>query len=159
MSRKKPNKSCADPIVTVTGKRQISERPLLTTDQATEVIALFKLLANDSRLRMLHALTRADELCVGDLALAVEMTPQAVSNQLRRLIDRRIVAARRDGNRIHYRIIDPCVPGLLALGVCLAEETGKLDQGKTTSPSRSKSSAAAPGLLIAPKRSRRSGKV
>jgi ArsR family transcriptional regulator, lead/cadmium/zinc/bismuth-responsive transcriptional repressor len=155
---KKPNKSCPDPIVTVTGKRQISERPLLTTDQATEVVALFKLLANDSRLLILHALTRADELCVGDLALTVEMTPQAVSNQLRRLIDRRIVAARRDGNRIHYRIIDPCVPGLLALGVCLAEETGKIDQTNTTSASRRKSSAAASGLLISPVK-RRSGKV
>jgi DNA-binding transcriptional ArsR family regulator len=122
------NKACSDPIVDVTGKQQIGKRPLLTLDQATEVVALFKLLANDSRLRMLHALTRTEELCVGALASATEMTPQAVSNQLRRLIDRRIVATRRDGNRIHYRIIDPCVPGLLALGVCLAEETGKLDQ-------------------------------
>jgi ArsR family transcriptional regulator, lead/cadmium/zinc/bismuth-responsive transcriptional repressor len=159
-SMKKPNKTCSDPIATITGKWQISERPLLTTDQAPEVVALFKLLANDSRLRMLHALTRAEELCVGDLAFAVEMTPQAVSNQLRRLIDRRIVAARRDGNRIHYRIIDPCVPGLLALGICLAEETGKLDQTKTTSASRGKSSAAVSGLPISPvKRSRGSGKV
>jgi DNA-binding transcriptional ArsR family regulator len=157
---KKPNKTCSDPFATITGKEQIGERQLLTTDQATEVTALFKLLANDSRLRMLHALTRADELCVGDLASAVEMTPQAVSNQLRRLIDRRIVAARRDGNRIHYRIIDPCVPGLLALGVCLAEETGKLDQTKTTLASHGKSSVTASGVLISPvKRSRRSGKV
>jgi DNA-binding transcriptional ArsR family regulator len=120
--------TCSEPITTITGKQQISERPLLTRHHATEVVALFKLLANDSRLRMLHALTRADELCVGDIASAVEMKPQAVSNQLRRLIDRRIVSARREGNRIHYRIIDPCVSGLLALGVCLAEETGKLDQ-------------------------------
>lgn len=154
---KKPNKTCSDPFATITGKTQIGERQLLTTDQSTEVTALFKLLANDSRLRMLHALTRAEELCVGDLASAVEMTPQAVSNQLRRLIDRRIVAARRNGNRIHYRIIDPCVPGLLALGVCLAEETGKIDQAKTTSATRGKSTAR---LLPSPmKRSRRSGKV
>jgi ArsR family transcriptional regulator, lead/cadmium/zinc/bismuth-responsive transcriptional repressor len=122
------SKTCSDPITTITRKQQISQRPLLTRDHAIEVVALFKLLANDSRLRMLHALARADELCVGDIASAVEMTPQAVSNQLRRLIDRRIVSARREGNRIHYRIVDLCVPGLLALGVCLAEETGKLDQ-------------------------------
>jgi DNA-binding transcriptional ArsR family regulator len=153
-------KACSDPIVGVTGKQQINKRPLLRLDEATEVVALFKLLANDSRLRMLHALTRTDELCVGDLASATEMTPQAVSNQLRRLIDSRIVAARREGNRIHYRIIDPCVPGLLALGVCLAEETGKLDQTKTTSASHGKSSVTASRVLIsAVKKSRRSGKV
>src|SRR5215472_11830963 len=135
-------KTCSDPIAIITGKQEISQRPLLTLDHATEVVALFKLLANDSRLRMLHALTRGDELCVGDIASAVGMKPQAVSNQLRRLTDRRIVSARREGNRIHYRIIDPCVSGLLALGVCLAEETDKLDQTPAGLSTGAKSPAA-----------------
>lgn len=51
------------------------------------------------------------------------MGPQAISNQLQRLADRRIVAARREGNRILYRVIDPCLPALLDLGLCLTEET------------------------------------
>jgi DNA-binding transcriptional ArsR family regulator len=70
----------------------------------------------------LHALARAGELCVSDLAAEVGMAPQAVSNQLQRLADRRIVAARREGNRIVYRIVDECVPALLDLGLCLTEE-------------------------------------
>jgi hypothetical protein len=49
-----------------------------------------------------------------------------VSNQLQRLTDRRIVAARRDGARIYYPIGDPCVIGLLHLGLCLLEESGRL---------------------------------
>ena len=60
------------------------------------------------------------------LKLVHEYTPQAVSNQLQRLADRRIVAARRDGARIYYRIADPCVTGLLDLGLCLLEESGRL---------------------------------
>jgi DNA-binding transcriptional ArsR family regulator len=72
-------------------------------DQASEVASLFKVLANESRLRILHALTRTDELCVGDIAEAVGMSTQAISNQLRRLVDRRVVATRRDGNYIVYR--------------------------------------------------------
>jgi ArsR family transcriptional regulator, lead/cadmium/zinc/bismuth-responsive transcriptional repressor len=137
--------TCSDPIAEVTGKPPIQERPLLTPDQATEVVALFQVLANDSRLRLLHALARAGELCVTDLAAAVGMTPQAISNQLRRLIDRRIVATRREGNHIHYRIIDPCVPGLLSLGLCLAEETGRLPElTQVALPSRSKSPGATP---------------
>jgi DNA-binding transcriptional ArsR family regulator len=61
----------------------------------------------------------------GDLAAAIGMRPQAVSNQLQRLLDRRILASRRDGTRIFYRIADPCVPGLLDLGWCLVEETAR----------------------------------
>jgi ArsR family transcriptional regulator, lead/cadmium/zinc/bismuth-responsive transcriptional repressor len=136
--------TCSDPMASVTGNPPIHERPLLTPDEATEVVALFQALANDSRLRLLHALARAEELCVTDLAAAVEMTPQAISNQLRRLVDRRIVATRREGNHIYYRIIDPCVPGLLSLGMCLAEETGRLPAlTQAPPPSRGKSSAAA----------------
>jgi len=80
-------------------------------------------LANDSRLRLLHALERAGELSVTDLASEVEMTTQAVSNQLQRLVDRRILVNRREGSRLIYRIADPCVKGLLDLGSCLLEET------------------------------------
>jgi DNA-binding transcriptional ArsR family regulator len=105
---------------------------------------LFKVLANESRLRILHALTRTDELCVGDIADPVGMSTQAISNQLRRLVDRRVVATRRDGNYIVYRLIDPCVPGLLGLGWCLAEETGRLgDSTAAASTSKGKVRRAA----------------
>ena len=60
---------------------------------------MFKIQANDTRLRLLHALVRADQLWVSDLAAAVGLRPQAVSSQLQRLVDRGIVTARRDGNR------------------------------------------------------------
>ncbi|HZD00165.1 MAG TPA: metalloregulator ArsR/SmtB family transcription factor [Actinomycetes bacterium] len=107
------------------GKPALAERPLLTPGQAGEVAGLFKVLANDSRLRLLHALERAGELCVSDLAAQVGMQPQAVSNQLQRLLDRRILAGRRQGNNVFYRIADPCVPRLLDLGMCLIEETSR----------------------------------
>ena len=96
--------------------------PLLSDPTATELTALFKVLANEHRLQLLHALERSGELSVGDLAAAVAMSVQAVSNQLQRLVDQQIIASRRDGNRSYYRIIDPCVTGLLELGLCLTEE-------------------------------------
>jgi ArsR family transcriptional regulator, lead/cadmium/zinc/bismuth-responsive transcriptional repressor len=83
---------------------------------------VFKVFANDTRLRLLHALTRAGELCVGELAAAVAMKPQAVSNQLQRLVDRGILGFRRAGNSIIYRILDPCVIGSLDQGLCLTED-------------------------------------
>ena len=48
---------------------------------------MFKVLANDTRLRLLHAVVRAGEICVTDLADSLGMKPQAVSNQLQRLAD------------------------------------------------------------------------
>jgi DNA-binding transcriptional ArsR family regulator len=110
-------------------KPALHHRPLLTPDQASALASVFKILANDTRLRLLHALVRAGELCVGDLATAVGMQPQAVSNQLQRLVDQRILGAQRHGNHVHYRIVDPCVTSLLNYGLCLAEEAGKGAEG------------------------------
>jgi ArsR family transcriptional regulator, lead/cadmium/zinc/bismuth-responsive transcriptional repressor len=107
------------------GKPLLAERVLLTQQQAGDVAGLFKVLANDSRLRLLHALERAGELRVSDLAEEVGMRPQAVSNQLQRLLDRRVLAARRGGTSIYYRIADPCVTSLLDLGLCLIEEANR----------------------------------
>jgi DNA-binding transcriptional ArsR family regulator len=83
---------------------------------------IFKALANDTRLRLLHALARAGELRVNDLAEAVSMTPQTVSNQLQRLADRGILGARRERTSVYYRIVDSCVTSLLDQGLCLAED-------------------------------------
>jgi DNA-binding transcriptional ArsR family regulator len=101
----------------------IQERPLISDEQAAEVAALFKVLSNNTRLRMIHSLVIAGEMTVSQLAETVAMKPQAVSNQLQRLVDRRILSSRRSGNNIHYRIVDPCVTSLLDLGLCLIEET------------------------------------
>ena len=101
------------------------EGPLLDEHVARDLAALFKVLANENRLRMLHAVHRAGELSVGEIADEVGASQQAVSNQLQRLVDQRIVHSRRDGQRVLYRIIDSCVPGLMDLGVCLLAERGK----------------------------------
>lgn len=103
-------------------KSKLGDRPLLSMSLASALEATFKMLANGSRLRLLHALVRAGELCVGDIAQTLKMKPQAVSNQLQRLADRGIVEPRRNGNNIYYRIVDPCVPALLDRGLCLVED-------------------------------------
>jgi DNA-binding transcriptional ArsR family regulator len=103
-------------------KPALRERPLLTYAQAGDLAVLFKVLANDTRLRLMHALARGGELTPTALAETVGMKAQAVSNQLQRLLDRGILATRRDGNNVHYRIADRCVTGLLDLGLCLMED-------------------------------------
>lgn len=103
-------------------KPGLAERPLVSKREAHRLGAVFKMLANDTRLRLLHALVRARELCVNDLAAAVGMKPQAVSNQLQRLAGQSLVACRRHGSQFFYRILDPCAIELLDHGWCLAED-------------------------------------
>lgn len=98
--------------------------------QAGGLAAVFKVLANDTRLRILHALVRADELCVTDLAAAVGMKPQAVSNQLQRLGSLGIIRSRRAGVNVHYRVVDLCVRSLLGQGLCLTEEAARRSVGQ-----------------------------
>jgi ArsR family transcriptional regulator, lead/cadmium/zinc/bismuth-responsive transcriptional repressor len=51
------------------------------------------------------------------------MKPQAVSNQLQRLVDKAILSSVRNGTNIHYRIVDPCIISLLDQGLYLTEDT------------------------------------
>jgi DNA-binding transcriptional ArsR family regulator len=108
--------------------RTLHERPLMSPIQAGGLAAVFKVLANDTRLRLLHALVRADELCVTELAHEIGMKPQAVSNQLQRLGSLGIIEARRAGVNVHYRVVDLCVRSLLDQGLCLTEETTRRKQ-------------------------------
>ena len=101
------------------GYADLARRPLLVADDAERLADTFSLLSSSTRLRLLHALARRGELCVKDLAAEVGMSSSAVCNQLQRLVDRRILAARRDGNFVHYRIEDPCLVQLIEAGLCM----------------------------------------
>jgi DNA-binding transcriptional ArsR family regulator len=117
-------KNCCETKPACCGPAVLKDRPLMSPIQAGGLAAVFKVLANDTRLRLVHALVLNDEICVTDLAALIGMKPQAVSNQLQRLADLGIIAARREGNNIHYRLVDRCVRGVLEQGWCLMDEVG-----------------------------------
>jgi DNA-binding transcriptional ArsR family regulator len=119
--KKSQPKSCCQYVA-------LEDRTLLSPIQAGGLAAVFKVLANDTRLRLLHALVRNKELCVSELAKTLGMKPQAVSNQLQRLSDLGILLGRRDGNNIHYQLVDLCVRSLLDQGLCLMEEVSSRDK-------------------------------
>ena len=104
-------------------KPRLGARALISSVQADGLERTFKVLANATRLRLLHALAKRPGLSVTALAQTVGMKPQAVSNQLQRLVDKGILSNVRNGTNIHYRIVDPCIVGLLDQGLCLTEDT------------------------------------
>jgi DNA-binding transcriptional ArsR family regulator len=66
-------------------------------------LALLKALADPTRLRLVWALAR-EELPVSQLAVLAGAQVAAVSQHLARLREAGVVASRRDGTRIFYRL-------------------------------------------------------
>jgi DNA-binding transcriptional ArsR family regulator len=116
---------CCRPADACSSRPPLDERPLLSFVEAVKVMALFKVMANDTRIRMLHHIVRSKEATVTDIAKALGMKPQAVSNQLLRLSDTGMVSSRREGNNVFYRVMNGCVSPLLDLALCLMEDEHK----------------------------------
>ena len=79
-----------------------------------EMAHLFSLLGDPTRLRMLSALSRGDELCVCDVANVAGLSMSATSHQLKKLRDSGIVSCRSDGRMAYYKLRDGFAAGLLA---------------------------------------------
>jgi ArsR family transcriptional regulator len=75
---------------------------------ARTAASLMRVLANEHRLQVLCAL-RQGEMSVGRLAGHVDLSQSALSQHLARLRQDGVVATRREGQTIHYRIADPDV--------------------------------------------------
>jgi DNA-binding transcriptional ArsR family regulator len=96
-------------------------RRLVSADGARELAETFSLLGDATRTRILHALA-VDELCVSELAELLDISPSATSHQLRLLRDRRLVAVRRDGKHVFYRLEDEHIRTLVDMGISHAQE-------------------------------------
>lgn len=96
---------------------------VLPTEKAQRMAEFFGLLADPNRLRILSVLAR-NELCVGDLAIALGMSESAVSHQLRTLKSLRLVNYRRQGRHIFYQLLDHHV---LALYQSVAEHLDEIE--------------------------------
>lgn len=92
-------------------------RPLLGRslgpDGAAAVTDLFAVLADPSRVRILHLLAIADDLCVCDIAAVLGMSVSALSHQLRSLRERGVVARRKVGRVAYYRLVDAHIRSLV----------------------------------------------
>ena len=81
-------------------------------ESAGRAAALLRLLSNERRLMILCQLI-GGELSVGTLQGRLGLSQSALSQHLARLRADRIVATRREGQTIFYRIIDPATLQLL----------------------------------------------
>ncbi len=83
---------------------------------ARDLAAIFKALADPTRVRIMSALA-GREFCVNDLAAGLDMGQSAVSHQLSDLRSQGLVTARRAGRHVFYRLADDHVEQLFAVGL------------------------------------------
>ena len=81
-----------------------------------QIAELFKGFADPTRVRILSLLQQR-ELCVTDIAEAVELTQSAVSHQLRILKQMYLIKYRREGKNILYSLADDHVLTILQMGL------------------------------------------
>ena len=78
---------------------------------------LFKGCADPTRVHILSLLQEREELCVTDIADAVELSQSAVSHQLRILKQMHLIKFRREGKNIWYSLADEHVKTILQMGL------------------------------------------
>lgn len=84
-------------------------------EELYDLAELFKVFGDSTRIRILFVLFQA-EVCVCDLAAALNMTQSAVSHQLRILKQNKLVKSRREGKSIFYSLADGHVRTIIDQG-------------------------------------------
>ncbi len=103
---------------------------VLTASEAGRLAGLLGMLADPVRSRILFALAAAGELCVGDLALALDVNQDQVSYALKMLRLAGLASFRKDGRVVFYRLSDGfphpllehCLRELLTIAVPEADD-------------------------------------
>jgi ArsR family transcriptional regulator len=92
------------PVVVTGGNGCASELATLEQTAAQELVGLFKLLADETRLRILHYLMQKPELNVRTFVGLLGQTQPAVSHHLALLREAGVLQCRRDGKHNFYRL-------------------------------------------------------
>lgn len=86
--------------------------------QVDAQLTVFKALANEHRIRILHAL-RDGEMCACELQVVLDAPQSTVASHLRELNDAGLVRKRRQGKWTYYRIGDTAALQLLDIAEVL----------------------------------------
>ena len=92
------------------------ERETPSDEELYDLAELYKVFGDSTRVRILYSLLES-EMCVGDMAQLLGLTPTACSHQLRVLKNSKLVRFRREGKIMFYSLADEHVRSILALGM------------------------------------------
>ncbi len=95
---------------------RLAKASMIADSDSKQLADVFKVLGDRTRVRIIHALSTC-ELCVCDIAEAVEMSQSAVSHQLRLLRSMRLVKYRKEGKSVLYSLDDEHILQLFSQGM------------------------------------------
>lgn len=95
---------------------QPPERIVPDDKQAVSLADLFKVFGDATRIKILFVLEQG-ELCVCDIADAMQMTQPAISYQLKTLKQAKLVKSRREGKMIVYSLDDEHVDTIIGVAL------------------------------------------
>ncbi len=87
------------------------------SETALALAEVFKVLGDQTRIKILSLLAAEEELCVCDIAETLEMGQSAISHQLRVLRTARLVKFRKEGKEALYSLDDHHVLTLMGQGL------------------------------------------
>ncbi len=120
MSENKTADCCEDNCIHENLLKIVNEKMPAETE-LYDLSELFKVFGDSTRIRILFVLFEA-EVCVCDLANALNMTQSAISHQLRILKANKLVKSRREGKSVFYSLSDDHVRTIIAMGLEHIEE-------------------------------------
>lgn len=100
---------------------KIVREKLPAEESLLDLAELFKVFGDSTRIRILFVLFEA-EVCVCDLAAALNMTQSAISHQLNILKRNKLVKCRREGKSMFYSLADDHVRTIVSQGMEHIEE-------------------------------------
>jgi DNA-binding transcriptional ArsR family regulator len=100
------------PEIVSSRKVRAARNGLPVSEVLREAAEVFRLLANPVRLSLMHALAH-DELTVGDIARALDLSLSVTSHQLALLRRTRLVTSRDEGRLTYYQATDEFVGHLV----------------------------------------------
>ena len=112
---------CCDTIEVHEELLKIVDETMPEETELYDLAELFKVFGDSTRIRILFVLFEA-EVCVCDLAQALNMTQSAISHQLKILKQNKLVKSRREGKSIFYSLADDHVKTMIAQGMEHIEE-------------------------------------
>ena len=101
--------------------KEMKSKKVINEESLIDLAELFKVFGDSTRIRILYALFD-EELCVGDIAVKLNMTQSAISHQLKILKQSRLIKNRRDGKTIFYSLADDHVRSIIGQGLDHVEE-------------------------------------
>lgn len=94
---------------------------VLNEYNVTKVAEFFKLMGDNTRLKILIALSQS-ERCVSDLVECLKISQPTISHQLKLLRTAKLVKTRRDGRAIYYSLDDEHIENIVAMAIAHADE-------------------------------------